>query len=376
MKIKPERHLLQLDGLRTVAIAAVIWSHWADNYTFGLPLGTGVQLFFVLSGFLITGILLDNKVELSQVGTVLKQFYIRRALRIFPLFYGTIAIAVLLNAPPIRATWPWHISYLSNFYYVHQGRWDPAANYFGHFWSLSVEEQFYFVWPFLVLFLTRTNICRALVSLIILAPVVRVTAHTVMSNEDMVHLLPFSNLDALATGGLFAFLMRFRETTGITSAKFSTFCLYIGLPLALLGAAGHRLPYPIFAIAHTGLILFYGWVVYRGAIGFGGLLGGALSNPFIVYLGKISYGLYVFHHFVPGISRYGARWIGAEGELERSFPLRFALNCLIMLALAMLSWHFFECPINDLKRFFPYRKTPKEKILAENLAETNVPEIS
>ena len=107
-------------------------------------MGTGVQLFFVISGFLITGILLDNRGKQEMMG-VWRRFYARRALKIFPLFYLAIFGALIFGLAPIHVTWPWHVSYLSNFYFVHQGNFDPPPNYFGPFWSLAVEEAVLFV---------------------------------------------------------------------------------------------------------------------------------------------------------------------------------------------------------------------------------------
>jgi peptidoglycan/LPS O-acetylase OafA/YrhL len=114
-------HMVQLDGLRAFAIAAVAFSHWVPEHQFGLPWGTGVQLFFVLSGYLITGILLDSKTDENQkqwrmLFVTWRRFYIRRCLRIFPLFYLVLVFALLINLKPIRDTWPWHVSYLSNIY--------------------------------------------------------------------------------------------------------------------------------------------------------------------------------------------------------------------------------------------------------------------
>ena len=137
-------HMPQLDGLRTLAVAAVIWSHWVPPYQFGFEWGVmGVNLFFVLSGFLITGILLDSRAGAVRPGDrwfAIRQFYTRRVLRIFPLFYMTLALLVLVNVRPVRQTFLWHVCYLSNVYFFRQGAWIGQIS---HFWSLAVEEQFY-----------------------------------------------------------------------------------------------------------------------------------------------------------------------------------------------------------------------------------------
>src|ERR1017187_4970215 len=111
LKASGGRHMPQLDGLRTLAVAAVAWSHWMLPYQFGFEWGLmGVNLFFVLSGFLITGILLDSRAEEGEPARrwfAIRQFYARRVLRIFPLFYMTLALLALVNVRPIRQTFLW-----------------------------------------------------------------------------------------------------------------------------------------------------------------------------------------------------------------------------------------------------------------------------
>ena len=133
-----DSHAPHLDGLRAVAVLAVAWSHWAPRHQFGIPFGTGVHLFFVLSGYLITRILLRIRTADSRAAG-LRAFYIRRALRIFPAYYLWVAFAVA-TLPSVAATWPWHVGYLSNLLIYRQHEWAGPVS---HWWSLAVEEQFY-----------------------------------------------------------------------------------------------------------------------------------------------------------------------------------------------------------------------------------------
>ena len=125
--------------------------------------------FYVLSGFLITGILLRSRPEDlgMTMGAVLRVFYIRRFLRIFPLYYGVLAICLVFGVGPIYDTWPWHVSYMSNMYYAWHGHGPPVADPYLHFWSLGVEEQFYLLWPLVALVAARRSLLVLLCACIV-----------------------------------------------------------------------------------------------------------------------------------------------------------------------------------------------------------------
>jgi peptidoglycan/LPS O-acetylase OafA/YrhL len=150
-----EQYFPQLDSLRAIAVLLVIISHWFSAQHFlnrYVPNGIfGVTLFFVLSGFLITSILLKIKTKLEAGGShgeAFKVFYVRRSLRIFPAYYLLLFILVVLNLASVRDSFWWHFFYVSNFYFWIKGAF---AGSLSHLWSLAVEEQFYFVWPAIIL---------------------------------------------------------------------------------------------------------------------------------------------------------------------------------------------------------------------------------
>jgi peptidoglycan/LPS O-acetylase OafA/YrhL len=137
-------YLPRLDGVRALAVGGVLVTHfmWFLEPIQTMELGrTGVRLFFVLSGFLITRILLDYRSRMS-VGEAARHFYWRRFLRLAPPFYLAVTVALILNLANMREDWPWHVFYLSNFLLAARGSVEPV----GHLWSLAVEEQFYLVW--------------------------------------------------------------------------------------------------------------------------------------------------------------------------------------------------------------------------------------
>jgi peptidoglycan/LPS O-acetylase OafA/YrhL len=336
----------QLDGLRALAVAAVAWSHWERPFQFGIPFGAGVHLFYVLSGFLITRILLVVRDQADRMSGV-RAFYIRRALRIFPAFYVTLAAAWWADVSPVRETLAWHVTYLSNVQIFATETWPGSIS---HFWSLAVEEQFYLLWPWLIVFAPRRFLGPAIVMAIAWAPIVRWWLATQGYPENLLAVLTPGSLDSLGMGALLA-----------TSSRPSSRQLGSvgpGVPLALLiallvaeGRVG-PLPLPLMAVKQTLQAVVFAWLVLRAAAGFRGLPGRVLSAAPIVYTGRISYGIYLVHGFAGDI-------LAAVGVNSRSLPepWRFLILCLLTLGVAAVSWHLMERPINGLKDRFRYAAT-------------------
>src|SRR5215470_1615655 len=206
----PLPHMLQLDALRALAVLAVLVAHLSPRSSTVFKIaklidlgGLGVRLFFVISGFLITGILLESKSYAERnrlpVTYAFRQLYVRRILRIFPLFYLVLSVAALLDILPVRETFAWHATYLTNFYIFFNG-WNGSIN---HLWTLAVEEQFYLVWPWIILLVDRRNLVTAIVVTIGIGPVFRLVCGLWTGNEAT-PILPFSCLDTLGLGALLA----------------------------------------------------------------------------------------------------------------------------------------------------------------------------
>jgi peptidoglycan/LPS O-acetylase OafA/YrhL len=162
MRIARDR---QLDGLRAVAVSLVLYAHFfaADGSHWG---HIGVRLFFVLSGFLITRLLLEARADdRFEATTALQSFYARRALRIFPPYFAVLVFVWLISLESSKTVLAWHALYLSNFWYALQNEWTPW--FLCHTWSLSIEEQFYIVWPLIILIAPRRSIARICVGVIL-----------------------------------------------------------------------------------------------------------------------------------------------------------------------------------------------------------------
>ena len=355
---KPVHYMPQLDALRALAVLSVMWAHWIDpRFPSGLPLGSaGVQLFFVLSGFLITGILLrarEGAAEAGERGHVLKGFFARRFLRIFPLYYAVIMIGVLAGAPMFRETAGWSVTYTLNFKIFMEQDWlSPLA----HFWSLAVEEQFYLFWPWLMVFVPRRWLVRVIVGMMGVAWASRVVAAVVWPEVGYVDVLPWVNLDALGGGALLAYL-------GPATAKgrrLTRWCGWVGVPAFLVLAGliatwrgGDDGDWGMLAdLRHAAMIVAFIWLIGAAARGFGGVAGRVLENPVLISLGTVSYGLYVLHNFAPHALNAASRWYTGEAM---GIQYRVPLSLVLTIAVAYASWYGFEKPINRLKTRFPYR---------------------
>jgi peptidoglycan/LPS O-acetylase OafA/YrhL len=336
-------HIAQLDGLRAYAVLAVIAAHTGPTGLEGrIGIGRlGVYLFFVLSGYLITGILLRARDSAATAGLpawkVLRAFYARRFLRIFPVYYLAIAACALAGVPQIRQAWTWHVSYLSNVYFTTEGHFDAAT---GHFWSLAVEEQFYVFWPLLVLFVPRRWLPSVFLGAIGIAPALR------LLTQNMEALTPHC-IDILAMGSMLAYVETNQQLSQASRRKIVQSAMLTGIALTGLVMAG-VLPH---ALYRTGVSLAFAWVVHRAARGFSGLGGLLLGAAPVVFLGTISYAIYVCHNLLIAVLRQFGASLGAPNVTGVQ---GFLTVTLLSGVIAGLSWYVYERPLNRLKRYLPY----------------------
>jgi len=343
----------QFDGLRAIAIIGVLIEH------FGLTLPTffrygpvGVRFFFALSGYFIT--LSLWKLQSQSItspgrhGSHLFQFYLKRLLRIGPAFYATLIVGVLLGVVDVRRHFFWLATFQVNHLIAYLGYWPDSIS---HFWSLAVQEQFYLLWPLLILYLPRRWFLPCMAALILLGPGFRFFC--IFSGISMFFrwVTIFGCLDSFAVGALIAYLKRSGEWGKLSQSPVISFVLpFVAFSCFFLGRAFMVLPEGHLGLAFVESFdaVFLAWLLITTASGIKGVCGSVLGWPPLVYLGKISYGIYVYHMFVLNfLSPRFFPWI-AEDAHGTSLE-RLAVLFVLTLALASFSWHYFEKPFINWK---------------------------
>ena len=388
-----------LDGVRGIAILMVVIFHTVTVHmntlstnSFGLLLANasgllwcGVDLFFVLSGFLITGILLDSR----EMPGYFRNFYARRTLRIFPLYYA-ILVGVIVILPAIWSRLPTSVSggkeslekilehqiylwlYLQNYLQATGRSMLPG---FGHFWSLAVEEQFYIVWPLFVFFLPRRYFLRSCIFFVLIVPLARVLLYGNGVDAWAIRQWTFTRVDSLIAGGLASVIYR----TPLLVDRFRPWLLSTmsasGVVLLTAAGFGHvsagsgfmcTIGYSVFALLFATWLLQLLSLTASSPIPFSHRI---LNMPALIFLGKYSYGLYVFHWPITHGVRALVRKLTSAGVLDSTPMLKeislafveFALVLSFSLALSIVSWHLWEKHWLRLKTFFSYRVTTPVK---------------
>jgi peptidoglycan/LPS O-acetylase OafA/YrhL len=371
-----ENHILALDGIRGLAILLVLYHHlFLSNPNSGNRIFdflnairasafVGVNLFFALSGFLITGILLDT----VSSPNFFRTFYARRTLRIFPLYYGVL-LGLLLFTKPLHFAWNgWQYFYLT--YTSNLVLWPHAPLILqrisiDHFWSLQVEEQFYLVWP---LILHRVRSLRSLIRLsmiacitVLLIRIALVAGRPYLHNVYLPYSPTFSCVDNLLFGCCLCALLRttLRQQVLDFAPRIFTLCA-----LVLTGAAilNHGLDWERSIFIPTvgfSLIGISCAALIAMSLRPGSRTKQLFNHPILRFFGKYSYGLYVFHYPLGCLMTRPVRFfIDAHFHSKALGVITAAIVvCIASILVALLSYHFYESLFLKLKKHFAYRKS-------------------
>ena len=377
-----EDHVVPLDGLRGLAVLMVMFGHfWLKQqpvgalqewtYTFVQNGWVGVDLFFVLSGFLITGILLEAKGSTHYF----RNFYARRILRIFPLYWGFLfvyfvilprVVSIAPGSPfaTVPGIQPWFWLYASNMLSLVPGAIIPPG--LNHFWSLAVEEQFYLIWPAIVFALSMKTLERTCIALVVAALAFRLFLLTTPFHHTGGYVLLPARIDTLAIGAWLAIIARDAARRDIVErwAPRAFVVALVALVIANLpdvrmfgyGVSMQTVGFPLLAVIAASLISIGTGKAEKNA-----RIRSFFSSRMLVTAGKYSYAMYVFHlPLVILLEIAGLHMRTLSGGRPPGILAALAYSVLLSLAtflVAFASWHLYEKHFLKLKRLFPRRET-------------------
>jgi peptidoglycan/LPS O-acetylase OafA/YrhL len=356
------KYIKQLDSIRALAVILVIIWHWVPRNSFveNLHAGIlGVNIFFVLSGFLITEILLINRKKAEDSITskthVLRSFYVRRILRIFPIYYLTIFLTLILShklsLEISRNEMLSNITYTSNFFIYITREWPESSL---HFWSLAVEEQFYLAWPLFVLFWPK----KTLLPLMLFFIATGMISQLLINDYEFGYLPTYTCLDCFGIGGLLAFIV---VHLPLSLQKFYRLLSILSIAAVVVLVVCWNLN---FYLPNTRFVhgILSAWVISHILIykEKKSLLVSLLNCRLLISIGKVSYGIYLYHIlYVYFANKYWYKYVYDHYSAfinEEFEPWIFTVvNFGILYLIGWLSWKFIEKPVLSLKRKFQYR---------------------
>ena len=352
-------HVVGLDGIRGVAVLLVFISHfhWIlspdpfltkvtpwhfINRTFEAGF-MGVDIFFVLSGFLITSLLMKDRSTNQK--NLFRRFYRRRALRLLPALYALLLADFFVsrweNFPgDIQWRTTWHaILFLNNWNIVNN--FGEAQNDLGHLWSLGIEEQFYLIWPLTIWLLAKLKIpSKMMIPLILFASLVVMVHRTSLWNDGtswiILYIRTDTRLDSLLIGAMFAYAYRHYQ---VPSKILNSVATLSFLGLVYIKYVPDKSPF-IFEMGWTIIALLAGFIILSVVEGVFFVQKVFTWRPLTI-IGKVSYGLYLWH--MPIFLLFGRH------VTSGSRPLRLLIGIILASAVTSLSWYFVEKPFLNIK---------------------------
>ena len=335
-----------LDGLRALAILGILFEHFDLQLPPLFRCGPlSVRFFFVLTGYFITLSLWRVRGEMadSREGFLpLGRYYLARLLRTGPPFYLSLLLGALFGIEEVRTNFFWLATFQANNYIAWLGYWPDAIS---HYWSLAVQEQFYFLWPLVVLTLPRRWFIPVMAGFIIFGLGFRIVCILTNATTITRWVTLFGCIDSFAVGALVAYLKQSKVLEQMWSSRTLLFamplaafgCFYLGRALMTLPEGNLWL-----SLVESVDAVFLAWVLAASVSGMNARYARLLSWTPLVYLGKISYGIYVYHVFIiilvsPLLVPYGL------SEDHNAFG-RIAVLLALTLVVSSLSWHWLEQP--------------------------------
>jgi len=357
------KHLNSIDALRAFAVSIVVFWHFVpDEILFVktlkefLPTGNfAVTVFFVLSGYLITNILLNDKERSPRKGVVAAHFLVRRVLRIFPIYFLLLTLLVFLGFPFAPGELPYQFTFTSNIYIFKAGHWTEYM----HTWTLAVEEQFYLLWPWLILFIPDKRHTLLFLACILAALVSSRLLICSTYCDEPFYVLTVSNLDAFGLGGLYA---KFNRSPGGRDWFRRNIKVLLGVPLAayLFFRTISFLSIPSdfnflsrFNNALLALAIIHIFLNIRS----GFFKDHVIDNNFVKLTGRISYGIYLYHIPVQFLVKALLYPAARDRGIDPGFTAWFLFDLVLVWTFSYLSYQYIEKPILRFKDRFSISAT-------------------
>jgi peptidoglycan/LPS O-acetylase OafA/YrhL len=344
------KYIPQLDSIRALSILLVIISHWFPQDTLLYNIAETINapnIFFTISGFLITKILISDRLKSERAGigkkVIFKNFYIKRLLRIFPGYYLLLMIVFIFNHFE-KIDYIYYLTFTSNIHIFQMGVWGQIT----HLWTMAVEEQFYLVWPWVILFVS----IKRLPFVMCLFLLTGVISQYFGSNPEFFPILTFTCLDALSLGALLAWVLMMKPELLVKIYPFITIAAIISASTLLLHIfykGFYYLPNRTLAAITTIFIISYFSIngnknTYDSFI---------FRNKLLIQIGKMSYGIYLFHHILLFYTQrpffHLNKHLPFSDSIKYNHYLFLAENFCLLMIIASLSWKYFEMPIQNLK---------------------------
>ena len=336
----------QLDALRGIACIMVLFHHLVPGASSHIALGPlGVRLFFVMTGFLLVGNLLQQKERRQAPITIFNVFYQKRSIRILPVYFLAFGALCLAGVESAKAVWPWIATFTINLHMGLTGEWPGNLS---HYWFLATSEQMVLALSLILLWLPGRYLVPALMLLFLGAAAHRWLGTAWGLDPMLIWFSPISSLDSIALGALLGlFYRKDKESIARTACK-----PWVGALAWLMLVLGTliRMRFSETALIHfaeTLEALFFGWLILRAAIGFSGTVEWLLTLPLLVYTGMISYALYIFHPILHSFVMWAFEKAGLPSTPENLGVIVAAFS--VSFLAATLSWYLMEKPLASLK---------------------------
>jgi peptidoglycan/LPS O-acetylase OafA/YrhL len=358
-------YIKQLDAMRAIAILFVFCNHASTKGSLVHKASTivsGPDIFFTISGFLITTILFKDKTTYDNnditKSTIFKIFFAKRILRIFPAYYLTILVTYLINKDSVNNLAPF-LNFTANFEISKAQDWGRLA----HLWSMSVEQQFYLIWPFAIILTPRRLLPCTIGSFITIG----LACHFLLPDSEYTEVLPYTCFDALGLGALLAWVVIYQPHSFTKAYQIFSF-LALASGIIIVATASMTTQFLPFAVHRTLVSIITAWLIsyfIYNKENEGGRLGFIFNNRLLIQFGKFSYGFYLFHITILYYS-YNAllrfnKLLPFYSHISGSNIFYITENLLLITGLAWLSWKYFELPIYTLhKQFLPISKKERQ----------------